>query len=169
MLSFKSFGKNLQIERKKQIPRMTQDNLAEKAGLTTQTISDYEREKKFPTLENAVKIANALGLSLDYLCDGSDIAEQKETRLQIETLADIQFFFDFLCEIIPSCDIESENDDVFLRIENCPQIAKYYRDYLTMKELLGNSTITPDIFQMWREGATKNLKTTTIENYEFPF
>lgn len=169
MLSFKSFGKNLQTERKKQIPRMTQDNLAEKAGLTTQTISDYEREKKFPTLENAVKIANALGLSLDYLCDGSDIAEQKETRLQIETLADIQFFFDFLCEIIPSCDIESENDDVFLRIENCPQIAKYYRDYLTMKELLGNSTITPDIFQMWREGATKNLKTTTIENYEFPF
>ena len=168
MLSFKSFGKNLQTERKKQIPRMTQDNLAEKAGLTTQTISDYEREKKFPTLENAVKIANALGLSLDYLCDGSDIAEQKETRLQIETLA-IQFFFDFLCEIIPSCDIESENDDVFLRIENCPQIAKYYRDYLTMKELLGNSTITPDIFQMWREGATKNLKTTTIENYEFPF
>ena len=169
MLSFKSFGKNLQTERKKQIPRMTQDNLAEKAGLTTQTISDYEREKKFPTLENAVKIANALGLSLDYLCDGSDIAEQKETRLQIETLADIQFFFDFLCEIIPSCDIESENDDVFLRIENCPQIAKYYRDYLTMKELLGNSTITPDIFQMWREGATQNHKTTTIENYEFPF
>ena len=75
MLSFKSFGKNLQTERKKRIPRMTQDNLAEKAGLTTQTISDYEREKKFPTLENAVKIANALGLSLDYLCDGSDVAE----------------------------------------------------------------------------------------------
>ena len=169
MLSFKSFGKNLQTERKKRIPRMTQDNLAEKAGLTTQTISDYEREKKFPTLENAVKIANALGLSLDYLCDGSDVAEQKEDKTQIKTLADIIDIFDFLCEEIPSCDIESEDNIVFLRIENCPQVAKYYQDYCTMKDLLDVRTITPNIFQIWKDGVSTNLKTTPIKDYELPF
>lgn len=169
MLSSESFGKNLQAERKKQTPKMTQDNLAEKAGLTTQTISDYERGKKFPTLENAVAIANALKLSLDYLCDGSEVAGQEETRLKIETLADIQSIFDFLCEKISDCDIESEDDNIFLRIDNCPQIAKYYKDYLTMKDLLKTSTITPEIFRIWREGATKKLKTTNIEDYELPF
>ena len=169
MLSFEAFGKNLSAERKKQVPRMTQDSLAEKTNLTVQTISDYERGKKFPTLENAVAIANALGLSLDYLCDGSDIAEQAETRLQVETLADVQSFFDFLCEKIPGCYIELENDNIFLRIENCPQIAKYYKDYLTMKGLLDMRTITLDIFQIWKDGASKSLKTTTIENYELPF
>lgn len=168
MLNFEVFGKNLQTERKKQVPRMTQDNLAEKTSLTVQTISDYERGKKFPTLENAVAIANALGLSLDYLCDGSDIAEQEETRLQIGTLADVQSIFDLLCEKIPSCAIESENDDVFFRIENCPQIAKYYKNYLTMKGLLDARTITPEIFQIWKDGASKSLKGTSIEAYDFP-
>lgn len=116
-----------------------------------------------------MKIANALGLSLDYLCDGSDVAEQKEDKTQIKTLADIIDIFDFLCEEIPSCDIESEDNIVFLRIENCPQVAKYYQDYCTMKDLLDVRTITPNIFQIWKDGVSTNLKTTPIKDYELPF
>lgn len=168
MLDIKVFGQNLYLERKKR-KGMTQDKLSELSQVTVQTISGYEQGTKSPSLKNAISIANALGLSLDYLCNGSDVSEQNNFKFEIETLADIQSLFDFLYEKIPDFSIEAENDDIFLRIEDCPQIAKYYKDYLTLKDLLDEGTITPDIFDIWKNGATKNLKTTSIEDYKLPF
>lgn len=167
MLNVEVFGKNLEIERKKQ--HITQEKLAELASVSVQTISGYEQGTKSPNLKTVVKIANALNLSLDYLCDGSEVAEQKETCHQITTLADVQAMFDFLCEKIPDCTIESEDDHISVFLENCPQLAKYYESYITMSELLDNGTINPEIFQIWKEGAAKNLKNTTIEDYQLPF
>ena len=51
-----------------------QNQLADETGLTPQTISLYEKATEGgkggqPTLKNAVAIAKALGVSLDWLCE----------------------------------------------------------------------------------------------------
>ena len=43
---------------------MTQADLAERAGVTRQTIAAIERNKYAPSLETAFRIADALGLPL---------------------------------------------------------------------------------------------------------
>lgn len=50
----------------------TQDQVAEMAGVTTQTISSAERGTKALRPENIVKICNVLGISPNYLLLGSD-------------------------------------------------------------------------------------------------
>ena len=46
---------------------MTQEDLAEKAGLTTNYIGMVERGEKIPSLETFIKILNALGVSADMV------------------------------------------------------------------------------------------------------
>lgn len=57
-------------ERRKQY-RLTQEELAERTELTTQTISTAERGKKALRPENIIKLCEALEISADYLLTGS--------------------------------------------------------------------------------------------------
>lgn len=52
---------------------MTQETLAEKADVTTQFVSYAESGKRAMRPENLLKIANALGVSTDYLLTGDII------------------------------------------------------------------------------------------------
>lgn len=49
---------------------LSQTELAEKSGLTRQTIYNYEKDKREPTLLNAMCIADVFGISLDALAKG---------------------------------------------------------------------------------------------------
>lgn len=62
-------GKRI-LDRRKQM-RLTQDELAEKADLTSQTISSAELGKKALRPENVIKICAALEISTDYLLLGN--------------------------------------------------------------------------------------------------
>lgn len=57
------------LQRRKQL-RMTQEELAEKAGLMPQTISTAELGKKALRPENIIRICTALDISTDYLLLG---------------------------------------------------------------------------------------------------
>ncbi len=57
-------------DRRKQL-RLTQDELAERAGVMPQTISSSERAKTALRPENIIRICRALGVSTDYLLTGS--------------------------------------------------------------------------------------------------
>ena len=59
------FGKKVREERRKQ--RLSQEQLAEKAGLHRTYIGMIERAEKNITLENINKICKALNLSLSAL------------------------------------------------------------------------------------------------------
>lgn len=61
-------GKRI-VSRRKQL-RLTQEELAEKAGITPQTISSAELGKKAMRPENIVKVSEVLGVSTDYLLLG---------------------------------------------------------------------------------------------------
>lgn len=78
-------GKRL-VSRRKQL-RLTQEELAERADMTTQTISTAETGKKALRPENIIKLCVALDISADYLLMGKvgssdyDILSQKVSQL----------------------------------------------------------------------------------------
>ena len=57
------------LERRKQM-RLTQEELAERAGITPQTVSAAELGKKALRPENIVRISTVLDVSTDYLLLG---------------------------------------------------------------------------------------------------
>ena len=89
-------GKRL-VARRKQL-RLTQEEIAERTDLTTQTISTAETGKKALRPENIIKLCAALDISADYLLLGKiasedyDILSQKVSQLtpsQYQRLEDI--------------------------------------------------------------------------------
>lgn len=63
-----SFSERLRAARKK--AGLTQQRLAEKSGLATGTIQQYELNKRTPKPEAVAKIAEALDLGYSYTKDG---------------------------------------------------------------------------------------------------
>lgn len=61
------FGQNLVFLRKEK--EWTQENIAFETGISQSLISEYENNRKGPTLENALKIALALDVSLGEMVD----------------------------------------------------------------------------------------------------
>ncbi|HEY0512945.1 MAG TPA: helix-turn-helix transcriptional regulator [Thermoanaerobaculia bacterium] len=52
--------------------RLTQEQLAERSGISKGFLSDLENHKRNPSAEYILRIANALGASVDYLLSGED-------------------------------------------------------------------------------------------------
>jgi transcriptional regulator with XRE-family HTH domain len=66
-----SFGKTISAERKKK--GFSQEELAKMVGTISVTIGRYERDEIKPSIDIATKIADALGVSLDYLTGKTNI------------------------------------------------------------------------------------------------
>jgi len=58
----------------------TQDQLATKAQMSKGFLSDVENNKRSVSAEYVLKIANALGVSLDYLMRGEKGREERERQ-----------------------------------------------------------------------------------------
>ena len=70
-MNLSSIGKN--IRKFRLIKKLRQEDLAEKAGLSTNYIGAVERGEKLPSLETFIVIVNALGVSADMVL--SDVIE----------------------------------------------------------------------------------------------
>lgn len=64
-MTLATIGKN--IRKYRLMKKMRQEDLAEKAGLTTNYIGMVERGEKIPSLETFINILNALGVSADMV------------------------------------------------------------------------------------------------------
>ncbi len=62
-----SFGEN--VKKRREELKMTQEQLAEKVGVSFQMISHVERGRKVPTIYLARDIASALDCTLDDITD----------------------------------------------------------------------------------------------------
>ena len=81
-----AIGKNIRKYRKEN--GMTQDELAEMAGLSTNYIGSVERGEKTPSLESFISIVNALGVSADLLlCDVIDCGYKVKASVLSEKMA----------------------------------------------------------------------------------
>ncbi len=65
-----ALGQN--ARRRREARELTQEKLAEKAGLDPTYISGIERGLRNPGIKNVAKLAKALGLSTAELCKGVD-------------------------------------------------------------------------------------------------
>lgn len=78
------FGKRLADTRKNK--NISQDELAKNIGVHAPIIGRYEREEVKPSVEVAVKIAEALGCSLDYLTGITNLEIDKDVLQNINDL-----------------------------------------------------------------------------------
>jgi len=60
------------ITKLKKLKNLSQVALAEATGISRDAISKYERGDSIPSVDYAKRIADALGVSLDYLVSDSD-------------------------------------------------------------------------------------------------
>ena len=62
----------LNVRKRREARELTQEILAERAGLDPTYISGIERGLRNPGIKNVAKLAKALGLSTSELCKGVD-------------------------------------------------------------------------------------------------
>jgi transcriptional regulator with XRE-family HTH domain len=77
-----TFGERLTVVRKRK--KLSQADVGKKIGINGDAYGRYERDEVRPTIEMAVKIAEALEVSLDYLVGKTD------TELDNATLKRLQ-------------------------------------------------------------------------------
>jgi transcriptional regulator with XRE-family HTH domain len=65
-----ALGQN--VRQRREARELTQEKLAEKAGLDPTYISGIERGLRNPGIKNVARLAKALGLSTAELCKGVD-------------------------------------------------------------------------------------------------
>ena len=70
------------IYRRRKSLKLTQEELAEKLGVSTQMISNLELGKKAVRPENLAKLSVALNISSDYVLFGSDKGSPAESLFE---------------------------------------------------------------------------------------
>lgn len=79
------FGERLLKARKER--KISQDELAKSLGVHAPIIGRYERGEVNPSIDVATKIADALGISLDYL---TGLSDQLLEKVMIARIVEIQ-------------------------------------------------------------------------------
>lgn len=64
---------------------LTQDDFAEKLGVTRQTVSSWENGKSYPVIENIIKISEIFNISLDNMLKEYQ-SHKKVNDSQIKTI-----------------------------------------------------------------------------------
>ena len=82
----KSFSENLTELRSNR--RMTQGELAERLGVSRQSVSKWENGESFPDLPKLVQLGDALGVSLDVLCGRKESEEETDPEQDDQGSAD---------------------------------------------------------------------------------
>ena len=77
-----TFGERLTQVRKKQ--KLSQSDIGKKIGINGDAYGRYERGEVRPTIEMAVKVAQALEISLDYLTGATDLELDKATLNRVQ-------------------------------------------------------------------------------------
>lgn len=96
----KEMGQRIMVRRKGL--RMTQEELAEKLGVSTQMISNLELGKKAIRPENLARVCDILNLSADFVLTGSntktavDAVVEKLTQLTTEELKLVSDMVDYM-------------------------------------------------------------------------
>jgi transcriptional regulator with XRE-family HTH domain len=70
------------IKELRKLRGLSQEALAEKAGISSQYVSNIERGKENPTLDLLFQLADALKVGLADLCDYETVKKMDQRRLQ---------------------------------------------------------------------------------------
>ena len=178
MYDISVFAERLVAERKKK--KLTQSELAEKAKISAQTVSYYEKGTKRPTLENAIAIADVLGVSIEYLCGN----EAKPISAPITTVADLaerilevsEYGSDIIMDEFEE-EVQTPDDDWDVETFKAfsiqfyakwqPELVKFFANRERMRELLNDHVLNEAIFNSWINGEMQELKKIRAEVLPF--
>ena len=96
----KEMGQRIMVRRKSL--RMTQEELADKLGVSAQMISNLELGKKAIRPENLARVCDVLGLSADFVLTGTntktavDAVAEKLVHLTAEELQMVSDMIDYM-------------------------------------------------------------------------
>lgn len=96
----KEMGQRIMVRRKSL--RMTQEELADKLGVSAQMISNLELGKKAIRPENLARVCDVLGLSADFVLTGTntktavDAVAEKLIQLTAEELQMVSDMIDYM-------------------------------------------------------------------------
>lgn len=108
-MDYRSIGENIRAYRKAK--KMTQETLAERAGLSVNYIGSIERGEKLPSLETFITIVNQIGVTADCILQDVILANyelkmsmfnEKLTGLSAEQRATVDDVVDVLVRHLKS-------------------------------------------------------------------
>lgn len=114
-----TIGERIQEARKQ--AGMKQSELAEKLGIATITIGQYERDKRQPRIEQLQRIADALGIGVSYLLSGEATVSQTHLANGVHIYKDtfpfrvVEPFLDN--PLSDSCDILYQDEYLIIAVE----------------------------------------------------
>lgn len=137
------------IREYRKLAGLTQQELAQKTGISMMSIRRYERGERNPTYETISKIASALGVSVTGLgVEATDYAYYPAELfggISEKDLADLhQKFIEFFGETSPE-----ESEEAAKKYEN--YVVKYVSEYLTTMNENGQTKVlnyTRDLAQL---------------------
>lgn len=85
-INFKIIG--IRVREARMYNRMSQAELAERIDMSVSYISHIETAKKRASLETLVRMANVLGVTVDYFLNGNQVNDSAEYRTDLMRLFD---------------------------------------------------------------------------------
>jgi transcriptional regulator with XRE-family HTH domain len=82
-----TFGERVAYQRKQK--NWSQSELAAKAETSARVLSRYENDLIKPSIEAAARIAEALGVTVDYLISGSAASFDKENTIRMQQIQEL--------------------------------------------------------------------------------
>lgn len=80
-----------QMTRLRKLKGLSQTDLAKEVGCSREIISKYEKDNVMPSIEMAKKIADAFGVSLDYLVgEGQNASFDKKTVQRMQEIESME-------------------------------------------------------------------------------
>ncbi len=116
--------------------KLTQEQLADRLGVSYQSVSRWENGITYPDIEFLPAIAKHFSVSLDYLLGQDDAEKQRQIRNRIRNVADmIEGDEDVLIELIRTCRREQDNGEYFESICYALRYSPLHKNVSVLQEL----------------------------------
>lgn len=104
--------RNLRLQHK-----LTQEQLADRLGVSYQSVSRWENAVTYPDIEFLPAIARQFSVTTDYLLGQDDVEKRKRIRKQIQSISKMgEGDKDTIIDIIRTCRREQDNGEYFADI-----------------------------------------------------
>ena len=137
---------------------VTQRDFARQTQIAPGTLSAYERGHKTPTIEVALRIADALKVSIEWLCGRTDT----DAKGGITTYGELMMTLDGIAR----CGVEvalGTGDGTAIMTLNDEDLAQMFVKWAPILELLRGGTIDAEMYEHWLEKQISETRATRIE------
>lgn len=142
-----TLGENLKAYRS--MRGLSQQQLADAAKVSQATIAAYELDKKSPSIDIAARIACALNIRLDMLCNDT-------VRQDYITYADVTNALEGIRSAIDA-EIMADGESVILRITS-RELVDYYTKRAAFRKAIEAAPNAYEMFEVWDATAREALR-----------